>query len=51
LLALPHTGVAPDDPATLLFAILLPGVVAALACVIPARRAVALNPAITLRAD
>jgi ABC-type lipoprotein release transport system permease subunit len=42
-------GVAPGDPMTLLAVAALLGIVAALACYIPARRASRLDPAVTLR--
>jgi predicted permease len=44
-------GMTPTDPATLAGSIAFLGAVALLACWIPARRAAALDPAATLRAD
>jgi putative ABC transport system permease protein len=44
-------GVSAYDPPTLAISILLLGLVAALACQVPARRAIQVDPAVTLRHD
>ncbi len=44
-------GVRPADPATLVAVTLLLGVIALLACYIPARRATAVDPVIALRCE
>jgi ABC-type antimicrobial peptide transport system permease subunit len=43
--------VRPDDPATLVAVVALLGSVALLACALPARRAVRVDPIVTLRED